>query len=190
MAGTLPKVENTGGGIEGIVQLFNSLGPLLGSGKNKTTSTSTTSSDPATNTQADELIKKIMEGVSPENLDVLEGNTIERARQAFAPNNISPNAAGIRGYSDTVNSSLRNEAMARASAEAMTARLAAINAAQKTASSVVETKLQTNKVQQQQQAQQTGPNKAGQLLSLATPLAIGYNALKSFNCRRYFPNCK
>lgn len=174
----MPAVQNQGG-IQDIVQLFQSLGPLLGSGKTSTGSKTTTSADPATLGQSDDLIKQIMDSVNPDNLDAQTSNILERAKQTFAPNNISPNASGIRGYSDTVNSSLRNEAMARATAEAMSARLTATNAAAKTSAGLVESKLQATKTVQQQQTQQTGPNTAGKVLSAATPLALLYNQFRN-----------
>lgn len=171
----LQKGQSGSSGINDIIQLFQSLGPLLGSGKTTTGASTKSSADTGAMSQADELIQQILGSVSNDNLDILQGNTIERAKQAFAPNNIAPNAAGVRGYSDTVNTSMRNEAAARASAEAMTVRLNAVNAANKSASGLVEAKLNATKTTQQQQTQQTGPNNAGKLLSLATPLAIAYN---------------
>lgn len=175
----LTKGQGGSGGITDIVQLMQSLGPLLGSGKTNISSNTKSSADPTSMGQADELIKQILESVSGDNLDTLTANTLERAKQTFAPNNIAPNAAGVRGYSDTVNKSMKNEAMARASAEAMTVRLNAVNAANKNASGLVEAKLNATKSTQQQQSQQTGPNTAGKLLSLATPLAIAYNQFKN-----------
>lgn len=173
-ADSMPMLKDDGG-IEDITKIFTALSPLFGSGKTKEGSSTSSFSDPATMGQSDELLRQIMESISSDNLDVMTGNILERAKQTFAPANIMPNAAGVRGYSDTVNKSLKNEAMARASAEAMSARLNAINAANKTAADLVSAKMQTTKTTQQQGTKQTGPNNAGKLFALATPAAMLYN---------------
>ena len=173
MATTLPVVQQQGG-IESITQLLAALGPLLGSGTTKAGSSATTSSDP---TDANALIAQILASVDPGNLDVLEGNVLKRASQEFGPSRIASNAAGVRSYSDTTRIQLQNEAMARATGEAMAARLQATNAAQRTAAGLVDAKMQANKTTTQQQQQRTGPNRAGNLLSLALPAAMIYNKI-------------
>lgn len=176
MADRLPVVQQSGG-INDIAQLLAQLGPLLGSGTTKTGQTNKSTVDPESNDQANNLIAQIMASVSPENLDVLQGNILENAKQKFGATAIQGNAAGVRAYSDTTRKLLQNDAMAKATAEAMQARLAATNAAQKTAATLVESKMQASKSVATQSQQRTGPNNAGKLLGLALPAAMIYNKI-------------
>lgn len=176
----LPVVQNQGG-LGDIAQLLQSLGPLFGSGKTGTSNTKTSSAKDGDLSQADDLIQQILGSVSDDKLDVLTQNILERAKQTFAPANISSSAAGVRGYSDTVHKDLQNQAMAKATAEAMSVRLQAQGAAQKTAASVVDTKLQTNKTVAEQQQTKTGASPAGKGLALLTPAAL---LLNQFNKKK------
>lgn len=173
----LPQVQNQGG-LGDIAQLLQSLGPLFGTGKTGSSSSSSTGGKAGDLGQADDLIQQILGSVNDGNLDALTQNVLERAKQTFAPANISSSAAGVRGYSDTVHADLKNQAMARATAEAMSVRLQAQGAAQKTAAGLVDTKLQTNKTVANQQQSKTGTSPAGKALALLTPAAMIFNQFK------------
>jgi len=177
MASNMPVVKDEGG-IGDITQLLALLGPLLGSGTTKTGSASTTSGDPSSNAQADELLKQLLESVSSGNLDLLESGVLDRANEKLAPQRIGPNAAGVRAYSDSTLRAAEQDAARKAAAEAMAVRLQATAQAHKTASGLVETKMQVNKTVAQQQQQKTGPNTAGKLLSVGLPAAMIYSKLR------------
>lgn len=166
--------QSSNSGIDGIAELLNSLQPLFGTGK--TNRTESTSANPADLGQADELIKQILEGVSPENLDAMTSDILTRAKKEFGPAVISSNAAGLRGYSDTVQTQLRNEAMARATAAAASARLEAISKANATASNLVAAKIRAGTQTRSQQS--TGASPAGKALAYGSLLLKGYNEVK------------
>lgn len=176
MAGNndLPKVQSSSG-INDIAQLMASLGPLFGSGKSTTKNTI----DPKSGEQADDILAQIAQSVNPDNLDMLTQNIMERAKQTFAPVNISPNAAGMRAYSDTSLMQLRGEASARATGEAVSARLNAVNQANAAASNLVAAKMSNTRSTESQ----TDENKAGEALKWIMPAAFAYKQLgldKSF----------
>lgn len=169
----MAKAQSSGG-IEDIASLLNALGPLFGSGK--TTKTESSQANPADLGQADELIKAIQSSVSPDNLDQMTSDILTRAKQEFGPAAIASAGAGLRGYNDTTLISMRNEAMARATAAAAAARLDAVNKANSVASNLVAAKIRagtTTRVQQQ-----TGASPAGKALAYGSLLLKGYNEVK------------
>lgn len=167
------------GGINDIANLFASLNPLFGQGQTHTVTSK--SLDPNSSAQADSIIEKLFGDLTPDNLDALVGNILNRAKQTFAPGNILSNAAGFRGYSDTVATSLRNEATARATAEAMSARLDALNKAGATAGSIVGNKLNNSGTQDTNKNQDSSD--LGNMLKYALPAAFLYDKFQkgSFN---------
>ena len=182
MSSQMPKVDNSGGGIQGIAQLFNTLSPLFGSGKKKGTSTITESSsaDPAAMSQLDELLKQILGGGDEKAIDDMVANILTRAKQEFGPAMLGSKAAGVRGYSDTVRAQMANEAMARATGEAAGAKLKAMNDANRTAAGLVEAKVNATRTQTRQQQEQgrTGASPLGQALGLGLSAAQIYSMFK------------
>lgn len=170
MAGkdTLPKVEKSGG-VNDIAALLQQLGPLFGSGKTTTKS----EIDPESRAQGNQLLEQIYASISPGNLDMLENNVMQKAKQTFAPANIAPNAAGMRAYSDTTLRDMRSQAESRAAAEAMSARLNAINQAHSAAANLTAAKMSNTRSTQQQ----TSESKAGEVLKWLGPVAFAYNKL-------------
>lgn len=175
----LPQVQNQGG-LGDIAQLLQQLGPLFGTGKTSGSSSSSTSGKAGDLSQTDDLIQQILGSVNDGNLDTLTQNVLEKAKQTFAPANISSSAAGIRGYSDTVHTEMQNQAMAKATAEAMSVRLQAQGQAQKTAGGLVESKLQTNKTVANQQQSSTGASPAGKGAALITPALLLANQFSKY----------
>lgn len=173
MANQLPTVSKSGGTAD-LAQLFAAIAPQFGSGKTSTSSSS--SADPESLGQADELLRKILGDADPANMDAMVNNILERAKQSFGPAAISSNAAGVRGYSDSVLASSRNEAMARATGEAAAAKLNAINAANNQATNLVAAKLKATATTQQ--SQKTAASPAGKGLTAAVLGAQGYSFLK------------
>lgn len=167
MADTVPQT----GGVKDIAFLLASLGPLFSPGDSHTSSTKTLS--PEAEAQANELIQKLFGNLSPENLDALVANTLDRAKQSFAPGNILSAGAGLRGYSDTVASSLKNEAMARATAESMSVRLDAFNKAGSTAAGLIQSKMQNTGSTDSQTSKDDSD--LGTALKYALPAAFLYD---------------
>lgn len=182
MSSPMPQVQNSGGGIQGIAQLFNTLSPLFGSGKKKGSSTSVdrTSADPQAMSQLDELLKQVLGGGDEKAIDDMVANILVRAKQEFGPALITSKAAGVRGYSDTVRMQMANEAMARATGEAASAKLKAMNDANRTAAGLVEAKVNASKTvtRQQDESGRTGASPLGQALGLGLTAAQIYAMMK------------
>lgn len=142
MATDLQKME-VGSGINGIANLLGQLNPLFGTGK--ATNTTSYTADPNALAQSDQILAKIFNDMNPDAIDAMVGNILERAKQTFGPATISPNAAGMRSYSDTVLQQMRNEAMARATGEAAGAKLEALNKANSTAANLVNARMQATR---------------------------------------------
>lgn len=169
----LPKVQSSGG-INDIAALMNALGPMLGSGNTK--SSSSTGADAGTLNQTDELLKKIMGDSNSGDIDNMVASILDRAKQSFGPAAIASNAAGVRAYSDSSLASMRNEAMARATGEAAKAKLDAINAANNQATQLVTAKLKATQTTTQQQ--KTGASPGGKLLGGGLALSQLYAGVK------------
>jgi hypothetical protein len=166
-----------------ITDLLAQLDKMIGGGK--TTSSSTTGPDQGALDQENLMLQKIFADINPDSLDAMVGNILERAKQTFGPAAISANAGGIRAYSDTVLESLRNEAMARATGEAAQAKIDAINKANATAATLVNSRMNASK--NTQQTSKTGPSTLGKgagLLSLGSAGMNIYKKLKDL----YQPN--
>jgi hypothetical protein len=183
MSTPMPKVES-GGGIQGIATLLNTLAPMFGTGKQKTTGgggTAVTTADPAALGQLDELLKKVLGGTDEGAIDDMVANILTRAKQEFGPAMIGTKAAGLRGYSDTVRAQMANEAMARATGEAAAAKLQAINANNKIAAGLVDSKVQASKTvrdTRNEQTQRTGMSPMGTALGLGLTAAQIYALMK------------
>lgn len=195
MADVLPSVPQSGG-IQNVLALIQSLGPMFGSGKATTTtegSTSTASStsrgalDPTASAQADELLKSILGQNDSGDLDKMIGNILTRAKQEFAPTLGKSLGAGERSYSSTALTQLGNEAMARATAEAAATKLNFINKNNSVAAQIVDRKLAETSTKTNEQVtttptriatQQTGATPTGKALSYAGPALYAYNLLK------------
>ena len=174
MAGeTQPKVADAGG-IKEMLTLFGGLNQLFGSGK--TSSTQTTSADPTALNQLDEILKQIMQSVSPESLDALVANILQKGKQEFGQFAMASRGAGVRAYSDTVLQQMGGEYYAKAVADATKARLDAVNAANRTAADLAARKVEATRTTTQEQ--RTGASPAGMVIGggvLATNL---YSFLK------------
>lgn len=177
MAGSLQKIQSSGG-IQDIAQLFTSMSPMFGSGTSTVSESQTSSADPGSLNQADELLKKIMADSSNENFDAMISNILTKAKQEFGPAIASSKAAGVRSYSDSVLHQMGNEAMARATAQAAEAKINAINTSNKTAASLVEAKLQATKTIQQSKTAKTGASPLGKASALALGGAQVYSLSK------------
>jgi hypothetical protein len=170
----LPKVDNPNG-MGNLAGLLSQLGPLFGTGKTTTTS----GSEPVDTSNLDALMAKILGDVSPENLDAMVGNILERAKQTFGPAAIASNAAGGRAYSDTVLRQMRNEAMARATGEAAAARLQATNDANRTAAGLANAKIQAATASARKTTtSQVGASPAGKGGLMLSGASFLYNQMK------------
>lgn len=168
-----PKVENSGG-MSDIINLFSGLNNLMGSGK--TTQSSSTSVDAGALTQLDEILKQVMASVSPENLDALVMNIIQRGKEKFGEFAMASRGAGVRAYSDTVLQQMQGDIFGQAVADATKARLDAMNNAQRIAADIATQKVQSTR--QTTQTQQTSASPAGKLLGGALVGSSVYKWLK------------
>lgn len=129
--------------IDDLTKLFVGISPQFGSGKS--TQKTTGELEPGAASQEEALFGNILASTNPNDIDNMIGSILQRAKQAFGPAAIGSNAAGVRGYSDTVQESSRNEAMARATGEAAGVKLDAINKANATAANLTAARIQATK---------------------------------------------
>lgn len=172
MAQAMPKVQNTGG-IADILSLFQGIQGAFGTGTTKSEVKGTI--DPGVGAQSDALMQSILGQNEDSNFQDMIANIMTRAKQEFAPVLGQSAAAGERAYSSTVVQQLGNEAMARATAEAAAAKLAAINKNNALATQLVDTKMQMTGSKSTTSA--TGASPMGKFLSLLGPAAMGYSKL-------------
>lgn len=175
MAGTVPLLPN--GGYDWSAMLAN-LDKMLGGQKSTENSTSTSTPDAVANEQETLLLQKIFADIDPANLDAMVGNMLDRAKQAFGPAAIGANAAGLRAYSDTVLTSMRNEAMARAVGEAANAKLEAIAKGNATAANLVGNRMANSKATSSNKASTTGASTLGKTAAGLTVGSMGLDLLK------------
>ncbi len=149
--------------IDDLTKLFVGISPQFGSGKS--TQKTTGELEPGAASQEEQLFGNILASTNPDDINNMIGSILQRAKQAFGPAAISSNAAGVRGYSDTVLESSRNEAMARATGEAAGAKLDAINRANATAANLTAARIQATKSTNVQS--QTRATPIGKTLALA-----------------------
>lgn len=149
--------------LDDLARLFATLSPQFGSGKGTTSTTGAL--EPGAAAQEEQLFGNILASTNPEDIDNMVSSILQRAKQAFGPAAIASNAAGVRGYSDTVQESSRNEAMARATGEAAAAKLDAINKANATAANLTANRMQATKSTQVQT--KTNATPMGKTLALA-----------------------
>lgn len=149
--------------IDDLTKLFVGISPQFGSGKGTTTTTGAL--EPGAASQEEQLFGNILASTNPDDINNMIGSILARAKQAFGPAAIGSNAAGVRGYSDTVLESSRNEAMARATGEAASAKLDAINRANSTAANLTAARIQATKSTNVQS--QTRATPIGKTLALA-----------------------
>lgn len=179
----MTPVPALSGAPNSVTELLAQLDKMIGGGK--TSSSSTTSPDAGALDQEQLMLQKIFADINPASMDAMVGNIMERAKQTFGPAAISANAGGIRAYSDTVLASLRNEAMARATGEAVSAQLEAVNKANATAASLVSNRLNASKTTQS--TSKTGPSTVGQAAGLLSLGSAGMNIYKKLK-DLYQPN--
>jgi hypothetical protein len=142
--------------LSGILSLLNT----LGSGTTKTSSS--TSSSGAANSQADALLASIQNSVNPDNMAALVQGILLKAKAGLGPNIAASIGFGNRTVSDSSLAQLQSEAQARATAESAQAILEAQTNANRLATQIVDTKLQTSR--QTTQTQKTGVSPAGKVL--------------------------
>lgn len=180
-------VMQGGDNLEQIGKLLTALNPLFGGGTTRTSGGTTTSNETAsvsgeTNTQSNELLQKIMGDSNGADIDAMVQGILAKAKNEFGAQAIEGNAAGVRGYSDTVQSQLRNDAMAKATAQAAQMKLQAMNESNRTAASLVSAKMtNTRSVQQAQTrpgtATSTGATTLGKVTALLGGAAAARNLL-------------
>lgn len=181
----VPTVSNDTSGLDSLIKLLGVLAPSFGTGKQVTstgggtsTSTETASVSPEANDQSNALLKQIMDSANGGDIDAMVQNILTQAKNTFGQQAIEGNASGVRAYSDTVQTSLRNDAMAKATAAAAQAKLSAINDANKTATQLVDAKLANTRSVTQvatkpptTSTQQTGASSLGKTVSLLSGAA-------------------
>lgn len=129
--------------IKDLLDIFKTISPEFGTG------TTTTRSSPSgdVSSQADALMQSILGSANPDNMANLVQGILLKAKTAFGPNIAASIASGNRTTSDSSLVSLQSEAAAKATAESAQAVLEAQTNAQRLATSLVNTKLQTSTVQ-------------------------------------------
>jgi len=128
--------------------------------------------------EASQLLAKIQESVSPENMSNLVTNILTRAKMKFGPQISESLGAGNRALSDTTLAQGQTEAQARATGEAAQAVLEAQTNANKMATQITDTKLRATSGR----TSVKGIGAAGKILTgaaLARLAKSGYSAIMS-----------
>lgn len=176
MATAAPILSNSGGGLDSLIKLMQVMGPNLGSGKTTSSGSEKSSISPDTNDQANALLQQIMGSANGGDIDNMVKGILDQAKNAFGPAAIESNFAGVRGYSDTTLAMLRDNAMAKATSQAAQAKLEAINNANKTAVSLVDSKMANTRSVQTAKTSATGTSTLGKVAS-AAGIAASLNSL-------------
>lgn len=190
MATAVPIIQGGSDGLDSITKLLAVLNPMLGSGTTRTSGGTTTSSEKAsvdgeTNDQTNALLQKIMGDANGPDIDNMVANILTQAKNAFGSQAIESNAAGVRGYSDTVQTQLRNDAMAKAVAASAQAKLGALNEANRTATQLVSNKMSnTRSIQQATTKPGTSSSTGASTLGQATQIISGAAAIRSLMSKK------
>lgn len=127
----IQQKQSSGFDMKDIASLLSVAGPLFGSGKQ----VSETTGDPSTNGNAQQLIASLMGGIDPAAMDGVISSIFQKGKAAFGPQLFA--GAGGGAYNSTVQQQLAGEALARATAEASSAKLSATSDAQRTAAGLI-----------------------------------------------------
>lgn len=190
MATAVPIIQGGSDGLDSITKLLAVLNPMLGSGTTRTSGGTTTFSEKAsvdgeTNDQTNALLQKIMGDANGPDIDNMVANILTQAKNAFGSQAIESNAAGVRGYSDTVQTQLRNDAMAKAVAASAQAKLGALNEANRTATQLVSNKMSnTRSIQQATTKPGTSSSTGASTLGQATQIISGAAAIRSLMSKK------